>query len=166
MGCGNIFFSLVITLSVALITYNIILSANAPLKQDFPGGGNHPSSSSSVDPIIKMPLARRAGSNKKRLFHTAVTSSDSIYNTWQTRVMYYWFKKYQNEPGSEMGGFTRILHSGKADKFMEEIPTFVAQPLPPGTDQVAVGTLLVHFHLFFCFCFCFLLKFVFLLLQF
>lgn len=83
-----------------------------------------------------MPLARRAGSNKKRLFHTAVTSSDSIYNTWQTRVMYYWFKKYQNEPGSEMGGFTRILHSGKADKFMEEIPTFVAQPLPPGTDQV------------------------------
>lgn len=113
-----------------------------------------------------MPLARRAGSNKKRLFHTAVTSSDSIYNTWQTRVMYYWFKKYQNEPGSEMGGFTRILHSGKADKFMEEIPTFVAQPLPPGTDQVAVGTLLVHFHLVVCFCFFFLLKFVFLLLQF
>lgn len=167
MGCGNIFFSLVITLSVALITYNIIISANAPLKQDFPGGGNHPSSSSSVDPIIKMPLARRAGSNKKRLFHTAVTSSDSIYNTWQTRVMYYWFKKYQNEPGSEMGGFTRILHSGKADKFMEEIPTFVAQPLPPGTDQVCCRHPPCSFSfVFFCFCFCFLLKFVSLLLQF
>ena len=35
-----------------------------------------------------------------------------------------------------MGGFTRILHSGKPDQFMDEIPTFVAQPLPAGMDQV------------------------------
>ncbi|KAL8498739.1 hypothetical protein ACS0TY_021895 [Phlomoides rotata] len=34
-----------------------------------------------------------------------------------------------------MGGFTRILHSGNSDKFMDEIPTFVAQPLPSGLDQ-------------------------------
>lgn len=76
--------------------------------------------------------------NKKRLFHTAVTASDSVYNTWQTRVMYYWFKKMKKNGGinCEMGGFTRILHSGKSDKYMDEIPTFVAQPLPPGTDQV------------------------------
>ncbi len=29
-----------------------------------------------------------------------------------------------------MGGFTRLLHEGKADDLMEEIPTFVANPLP------------------------------------
>lgn len=29
------------------------------------------------------------------------------------------------------GGFTRILHSGRADDLMKEMPTFVAQPLPP-----------------------------------
>lgn len=29
-----------------------------------------------------------------------------------------------------MGGFTRILHTGKADDLMNEIPTFVARPLP------------------------------------
>lgn len=29
-----------------------------------------------------------------------------------------------------MGGFTRLLHSGLADDLMDEIPTFVAQPLP------------------------------------
>jgi len=28
------------------------------------------------------------------------------------------------------GGFTRILHSGRADDLMNEIPTFVAEPLP------------------------------------
>jgi len=52
--------------------------------------------------------------------------------------MYYWFKKIQASagPGSEMGGFTRILHSGKPDQYMDEIPTFVAQPLPSGMDQV------------------------------
>lgn len=30
----------------------------------------------------------------------------------------------------EMGGFTRLLHSGEADDLMDEVPTFVAQPLP------------------------------------
>lgn len=34
-------------------------------------------------------------------------------------------------PRSAQGGFTRILHSGKADDLMNEIPTFVAEPLPP-----------------------------------
>lgn len=142
MGCGNLFFSTLITFSVALITYNIIISANAPLKQDFPGPSR--SSSISVDPIIKMPLERSKGgsrkSGSKRLFHTAVTASDSVYNTWQCRVMYYWFKKFKDGPNSEMGGFTRILHSGKPDQYMDEIPTFVAQPLPAGLDQVAFFT--------------------------
>ncbi|KAM7276577.1 hypothetical protein ACFE04_018443 [Oxalis oulophora] len=141
MGCGNVFSSVIITLSVALITYNIIISSNTPLKQqldNLPGGS---SSSITVDPIIKMPLDSRSrkqlyNNNKKRLFHTAVTASDSVYNTWQCRVMYYWFKKHQAGPNSEMGGFTRILHSGKTDDYMDEIPTFVAQPLPSGMDQV------------------------------
>lgn len=138
MGCGNIFFTLVITLSVALITYNIIISANAPLKQELPGPSN-PSSNGgfSVDPVIKLPLGSSLR-KKRRLFHTAVTASDSVYNTWQSRIMYYWFKKFKEEggPNCEMGGFTRILHNGKPDRFMDEIPTFIAQPLPQGMDQV------------------------------
>ncbi|KAF9613334.1 hypothetical protein IFM89_007063 [Coptis chinensis] len=78
---------------------------------------------------------------RKRLFHTAVTSSDSVYNTWQCRIMYYWFKKHKQfgGPTSEMGGFTRILHSGKPDNFMDEMPTFVAQPLPAGMDQAVLN---------------------------
>ncbi|KFM22371.1 hypothetical protein F751_0081 [Auxenochlorella protothecoides] len=34
-------------------------------------------------------------------------------------------------PPPQMGGFTRLLHSGKEDDLMAEIPTWVAQPLPP-----------------------------------
>lgn len=30
----------------------------------------------------------------------------------------------------DMGGFTRLLHSGAPDDLMDEIPTFVANPLP------------------------------------
>lgn len=33
-------------------------------------------------------------------------------------------------PSCEMGGFTRLLHSGQPDDLMSEVPTFVAQPLP------------------------------------
>jgi hypothetical protein len=29
-----------------------------------------------------------------------------------------------------MGGFTRLLHSGKPDDLMDEIPTVVVDPLP------------------------------------
>jgi len=135
MGCGNMFFTILITFSVTLITYNIIISGNAPLRQDFPGPSHKPSIK--IDPIIKMPLNRKSASSK-RLFHTAVTASDSVYNTWQCRVMYYWFKKMKEsgDENSGMGGFTRILHSGKSDQYMDEIPTFVAQPLPSGMDQV------------------------------
>jgi len=141
MGCGNMFFTILITFSVTLITYNIIISGNAPLRQDFPGPSRKPSIK--IDPIIKMPLNRKSASSK-RLFHTAVTASDSIYNTWQCRVMYYWFKKMKEsgDDNSGMGGFTRILHSGKSDQYMDEIPTFVAQPLPSGMDQV------LNFHCF------------------
>lgn len=30
----------------------------------------------------------------------------------------------------DMGGFTRVLHSGYADDLMDEIPTFIAKELP------------------------------------
>ncbi|KAG2489813.1 hypothetical protein HYH03_011762 [Edaphochlamys debaryana] len=36
-----------------------------------------------------------------------------------------------------MGGFTRVLHSGKADDLMDEIPTVVVDPLP---ESISKGT--------------------------
>ena len=144
MGYGLFLKTLLITFTAAIITYNILISSKTPL----------PSSifvDSSNDPVIKLPKNRKSqlGLSSKRLFHTAVTASDGVYNAWQCRVMYYWFKKFQNQPGSEMGGFTRILHTGLEDKFMDEIPTFVVQPLPPGKDEVI--SLIVHVFFFFFF---------------
>lgn len=136
-GCGgNFVTSLLITISVALITYNLLISSAAPLRPGFPGptARTRPTTIS-LDPVVRMPAGRPA---RRRLFHTAVTASDSVYNTWQCRVMYYWFKKARSAAGPggpEMGRFTRILHSGKPDGFMDEIPTFVADPLPAGMDQ-------------------------------
>ncbi|EPS57590.1 hypothetical protein M569_17227, partial [Genlisea aurea] len=126
MAWANFFFLLLIASSVALITYNTIFSANASLRQDFPGPSL--TNSGRFDPVIRMPT-NSPSAKKKRLFHTVLTASDAIYNAWQSRVMYYWYKKHKDDPDSEMGGFTRILHSGAPDRFMDEIPTFVAQPL-------------------------------------
>ncbi|CAN4125044.1 unnamed protein product [Withania somnifera] len=73
------------------------------------------------DPIIQMPEKLRKPKSKKSLFHIALTATDSPYSKWQCR--------------SEMGKFTRILHSGSPDNLMDEIPTFVVDPLPEGLDR-------------------------------
>lgn len=88
------------------------------------------------DPIIEMPEHVKNRKTSKVPFHIALTATDAVYSKWQCRIMYYWYKKQRNLPGSEMGGFTRILHSGKADNLMDEIPTFVVNPLPRGLDRV------------------------------
>ncbi|VFQ64005.1 unnamed protein product [Cuscuta campestris] len=76
---------------------------------------------------------RPHGSNPK--FHIALTATDAPYSKWQCRIMYYWYKKTKDMPGSDMGEFTRVLHSGRPDNLMEEIPTFVVDPLPEGIDR-------------------------------
>ncbi|KAE9596307.1 hypothetical protein Lal_00048631 [Lupinus albus] len=68
-------------------------------------------------------------------YHVALTSNNAVYSQWQCRIMYYWYKKVKDMPGSDMGKFTRILHSGSADHLMNEIPTFVVDPLPDGMDR-------------------------------
>ncbi|KAK4788497.1 hypothetical protein SAY86_019816 [Trapa natans] len=74
--------------------------------------------------------------NPKNLrFHVALTATSTPYSQWQCRIMYYWYNRVKDMPGSEMGKFTRILHSGSPDDLMEEIPTFVVDPLPEGLDR-------------------------------
>ena len=88
------------------------------------------------DPIVEMPKNVRRPKNMRSLFHVALTATDAPYSKWQCRIMYYWYKKQKDMPGSETGGFTRILHSGKADNLMDEIPTVIVDPLPAGLDRV------------------------------
>ncbi|GER46313.1 root determined nodulation 1 [Striga asiatica] len=88
-----------------------------------------------IEPVTPMPFNERKTRIGKSFFHIAVTGEDSAYSKWQCRIMYYWFKKKKDLPGSEMGGLTRILHSGVSDDLMDEIPTFVVDPLPEGMDK-------------------------------
>jgi len=90
--------------------------------------------SSFIDPVIKMPQS--VVTTTKMPFHVALTSIDAPYTKWQSRIMYYWYKKFKNQPGYEMGRFTRVLHSGQLDNLMDEFPTVVVDPLPPGSDRV------------------------------
>ena len=71
-----------------------------------------------------------------RKYHIVV-SAQGASTHWQSRIHYYWYKKIKKQCEEQaedrpchMGGFTRLLHSGKADDLMDEIPTFVAQELP------------------------------------
>ena len=95
------------------------------------------------DPSLFNPVLHGSGQVNPK-FHVAVTASDAPYSKWQCRIMYYWYKRFNDRVGSDMGGFTRVLHSGLPDNLMEEIPTFVVDPLPDGLDQV-----MLHFSWFF-----------------
>ncbi|GFY92267.1 hypothetical protein Acr_08g0006630 [Actinidia rufa] len=86
-------------------------------------------------PLLGCLTIVKRSKNAKFPFHVALTATDAPYSKWQCRIMYYWYKKKKDLPGSEMGGFTRILHSGSADNLMDEIPTFVVDPLPAGLDR-------------------------------
>ncbi|KAE8691661.1 NADPH:quinone oxidoreductase [Hibiscus syriacus] len=92
------------------------------------------------DPFLKPENLNEFGGSKSK-YHVALTANDAPYSQWQCRIMYYWYKKAKNMPGSEMGKFTRILHSGKSDSLMEEIPSFVVDPLPEGLDR---GYVVLH----------------------
>ncbi|XRB24320.1 glycosyltransferase family 95 protein [Pseudoscourfieldia marina] len=81
---------------------------------------------------------RRYGENIKprvtgRKFHTVITANNAKYVEWQTRIAYHYWKEMKAKfPDSDVGGFTRILHGGHKDNLMDDIPTYVAKPLPGG----------------------------------
>ncbi|KAK1422805.1 hypothetical protein QVD17_18093 [Tagetes erecta] len=86
-----------------------------------------------------MPDNMKRSTGTKALFHVALTATDEPYSKWQSRIMYYWYKRMKNVDGSEMGNFTRILHSGRSDNLMDEIPTFVVDPLPSDRGYIVLN---------------------------
>ncbi|VVA96995.1 unnamed protein product [Arabis nemorensis] len=113
-----------------VVTYNLLtlIVHNRSAADDSDG-------STLLDPVVQMPLNIRKAKSTPAPFHVALTATDAPYNKWQCRIMYYWYNQKKALPGSDMGGFTRILHSGNPDNLMDEIPTFVVDPLPPGLDR-------------------------------
>ncbi|CAA0841417.1 Unknown protein [Striga hermonthica] len=116
---ASAFIVLLMWVGLFLIMYNLGTMksheylVNSPTKQ--------------IDPVIHNPIK-----TKSKTYHIAMTASDTPYSQWQSRIMYYWFKKKKQLP---MGNFTRVLHSEKPDNLMDEIPTFLVDPLPPGYDM-------------------------------
>ena len=67
--------------------------------------------------------------------HVVLTAQDSLYQAWQTRIMYYHLRKIQKaNPCTELTGFTRMLNApgAKPDALMDEMPTVVVHALDGG----------------------------------
>lgn len=133
-GQASPLFLVLLALTFCFVTYNLV---TAIIQYGSVGRevGHDSYNHLSTDPIIEMPEKVKRKKTKSP-FHVALTATDAPYSKWQCRIMYYWYKKIKNLPQSEMGGFTRILHSGKPDNLMDEIPTMVVDPLPAGMDRV------------------------------
>ncbi|KAK1279207.1 hypothetical protein QJS04_geneDACA016568 [Acorus gramineus] len=133
MASASPLFLVFLSLGFFFATYNL-LTLVVRQRSDGPGFGG----ASARDPVVGMPEGRKmaaAFGGKRMPFHVALTATDAPYSRWQCRIMYYWYKQVRGLPGSEMGGFTRILHNGREDHLMEEIPTVVVDPLPAGLDR-------------------------------
>lgn len=128
MGRASPLLLILVALASFLVTYNLVILViqNRPREEQTPAVD---------DPVIQMPTDLKGSGRTRRPFHVAVTATDAPYSKWQCRIMHYWYKNMKDKQSSEMGGFTRILHSGKPDNLMDEIPTFVVDPLPAGMDQ-------------------------------
>ena len=133
MGKASALLLFLLSFGFFVVTYNL-------LRLILHNRSNSDGSSPLLDPIVQMPHAN-SQTSPAPTFHVALTATDAPYNKWQCRIMYYWYKQKKALPGSDMGGFTRILHSGNTDNLMDEIPTFVVDPLPPGLDQVLFNSL-------------------------
>lgn len=125
MGRAKSLLMLPMVLGFSFATYNLVSMII-----------EHKSGGLMADESFDGKVIGSANTNSK--FHVALTSTDAAYSQWQCRIMYYWYKKVKDMPGSDMGKFTRILHSGRADQLMDEIPTFVVDPLPEGLDRVNI----------------------------
>lgn len=129
MGRASPFVLVLLTLGFFFATYNLI-TVVIHHRYGFLNGLDL------VDPVTGLPRDELATStNPNARYHVALTATDATYSQWQCRIMYYWYKKVRDMPGSGMGEFTRILHSGKSDGLMAEIPTIVVDPLPHGLDR-------------------------------
>lgn len=130
LGCTRMLVMVILTIGSFVGTYNLITLISHNRKVNSLREGV-----SVIDPVIEMPQNAKNTENGKMLFHIALTATDAAYSKWQCRIMYYWYKKQKDLLGSHMGKFTRILHSGKSDNLMDEIPTYVVDPLPSGLDR-------------------------------
>ena len=130
MGRASPLLFVLLALGFFFATYNL-LTLIIQYKDSSTGLG-----SGTSDPVTGMSANFRISGKSNLKFNVALTATDSPYSQWQCRIMYYWYKKMKSMPGSDMGKFTRVLHSGKGDHLMVEIPTFVVDPLPEGLDQV------------------------------
>lgn len=140
MGRASPILMVLFTFGFAFGTYNLVTMVirNRSVRNwvsDDSNGGVF------FDPVVEMPENVKKLKNSKTPYHVALTATDAPYSKWQCRIMYYWYKKKKDLPGSEMGGFTRILHSGNPDELMDEIPTMVVDPLPAGLDRVSFSHL-------------------------
>ena len=84
--------------------------------------------------------AASAGDRKKyedipRCLHGVMTSSGNAYMNWQSRIMYQTWQNHASQPGSIMKAFTRVLHKGRDDELMFEIPTMRFEPIQTHCDS-------------------------------
>eukprot|EP00241_Pyramimonas_parkeae_P000849 CAMPEP_0114234288 /NCGR_PEP_ID=MMETSP0058-20121206/5632_1 /TAXON_ID=36894 /ORGANISM="Pyramimonas parkeae, CCMP726" /LENGTH=558 /DNA_ID=CAMNT_0001345963 /DNA_START=47 /DNA_END=1723 /DNA_ORIENTATION=- len=70
----------------------------------------------------------------RKPYHVLLTAQSSPYQNWQSRIMYYhWKKQQKSNPCTEMTNFTRLTatRDGKPDGLENEIPSIFMKQMDP-----------------------------------
>ena len=84
---------------------------------------------------------------RDRPYHLVITAQGTVYQSWQTRIMYYhYLKQKQFDVCGNMGGATRLValdedvsETGRAAMEDDEVPTFFVPAIPLRTLQKYKG---------------------------
>ncbi|GAB4823150.1 hypothetical protein N2152v2_010196 [Parachlorella kessleri] len=89
--------------------------------------------------------AQQAAPGSLDQYHVVMSTSLALYTEWQSRIMYYWYRKVKaSAPHKAMGGFTRLLSGRELDGLEKEMPTVLVDPLPPDLEQLAKGFVVLN----------------------
>ncbi|GAB4855975.1 hypothetical protein Ancab_024614 [Ancistrocladus abbreviatus] len=117
VGWASLLLWVILATAFSFATYNFVammISSKASNDENLMADG-----SGTIIPVTRMGGKVNRLSKLNEKFHVAVTATDAAYSQWQCRIIYYWYKRFKDEPGSDTGGFIRVLHSGRSDGLME-----------------------------------------------
>eukprot|EP01062_Namystynia_karyoxenos_P045786 TRINITY_DN34110_c0_g1_i1.p1 TRINITY_DN34110_c0_g1~~TRINITY_DN34110_c0_g1_i1.p1 ORF type:complete len:574 (+),score=154.18 TRINITY_DN34110_c0_g1_i1:49-1770(+) len=97
-------------------------------------GGAAQQSDAAPDGAESGPATLQAGEKcSGRPYHMLLTAQGSVYQMWQSRMMYYhYMKQKMRDPCKEMGDFTRLVACKKdtIPQWQDEVPSFYVDQLP------------------------------------
>ena len=84
---------------------------------------------------VNPPATGKRYEDMPRCLHGVMTSSGNAYMNWQSRIMYQTWQNHASQPWIHHESSRDVLHKGRDDELMVEIPTMRFEPIQTHCDS-------------------------------